>query len=448
MTDTLLSDDMLGSLADRADIPADEVIAALLAELGEDAQAPDPTQRSAAYRHLLGEIWRDDENALGVVSRFLTGGEELDESIDTNQVRHAQEFFEEHGVAIITTLFFASLPEAYLGRRGVQVLDMTGELVSNWTQRIRETGQFLINVLTPSPELARTQRTSLAHGESAARSVRRVRLTHSAVRRLAKAPYHPEHGRLFVADFVHPPSLWDVRMARIGEETDEGVTSEPLNQEDLLATLGTFTTVTFEALEKLGISFDDDDKRAFYHLWNVVGWHLGIGDATTLADSATGKKDSWPDNRIFPLEVQEMDELFNRLRRRLQGPTEQGRRLAATLVQDMSYPLPGPIQGGPAFVIRYLIGDHHADELEIEAGGYAELLIRRTRALERLARRTRTSLLGQLTLLAVGQALTRYALRAFQSPARGKEPGITIEPRIAGRWGIQTPPEADELLRS
>ena len=68
------------------------------------------------------------------------------------RVKRAQNFFDDNGVVIITALFHASLPEAYLGKRGVQVLDITGELWRSFTRRAQETGQFLINVLSPTPE--------------------------------------------------------------------------------------------------------------------------------------------------------------------------------------------------------------------------------------------------------------------------------------------------------
>jgi hypothetical protein len=78
---------------------------------------------------VVGRISGDTK---GVVGDFLADGKPIDAVIDLDLVRHAQAFFEENGISIITALFHAALPEAYLGKRGVQVLGMTGELVSNW----------------------------------------------------------------------------------------------------------------------------------------------------------------------------------------------------------------------------------------------------------------------------------------------------------------------------
>ena len=275
-TEAFLPDDVLDRLADVGDRPAEELVHTVSATAGPRWFGTRLERAPCRVSELLAAIARDDA---GLVSGFLDAGEEIDAMIDDEMVRHAQVFFEENGVSIFTTLFHASLPEAYLARRGVQVLDLTGELVSNWTQRIRETGQFLVNVLSPGG-VHSEGRTTLAHGEFAARVARQTRLHHAAVRWLLDRPYRPALP-LLALDGIADPAPWAVRMAQIGEDR---VPSTPLNQEDLLGTLGTFTTVTFLALEKLAVSFDDDDRRAFHHLWNVIGWHLGIGDAASIGD--------------------------------------------------------------------------------------------------------------------------------------------------------------------
>ena len=129
---------------------------------------------------------------------------------------------------------------------------MTGELVSNWTRRIQLTGQLLVTVLSPDPDLD-PKRTTLHHGEVAATVVRRVRLRHAAVRWILEAPYQPPFTPLGV-NAADPPTYWELRMTQINEDDHP---SKPLNQEDLLGTLGTFTTATFDALAKMGVAFDD-----------------------------------------------------------------------------------------------------------------------------------------------------------------------------------------------
>jgi hypothetical protein len=470
MTETPWPDAELAKLAALADEPADAVIGALATEVAQSRgrqRDPAAKTRQAMFPELLRGVRRDTSDAEmdPQVRGFLLAGDEIDGEMDKDLVRHAQGFFGEHGVAIITALFHAALPEAYLGRRGVQVLDMTGELVSNWSRRIQETGQFLINVMSPAPYLVRlNDSTSLSAGEFGAVAIRRVRLTHAAVRWLLSALDERTRDLDFLLANVssQPLTRWEDRMIEIGEEEQpptlaggatEGeaaepgeaeavpqaprVTSRPLNQEDLLATLGTFTMVTFAALEKLAVPINGRDREAFYHLWNVVAWHLGIGDAQTLGEIGGGRTPAWPANNVLPLSVEEMDSLYDRLAQKLQGSTEQGRRLAKTLVQELTFPLPRPLQGAPEFIVRYFIGDEHADLLDVGRGGYAELVIRHSGVLERVARRAPSSLVGRATFRPISQVVTRYALRAFVAQSRGNDRGVAIARPIAGQWGIQ-----------
>ena len=216
--------------------------------------------------------------------------------------------------------------------------------------------------------------------------------------------------------------------------------SEPLNQEDLLATLGTFTTVVFRALDKLAVPFDEEHRKAYYHLWNIVGWHLGIGDDDALAPVPTGLSDRWPNNSILPLEVNEMDTLFERLRTLLKGrPSRAGaspRRSCRTsrtrcLDRCRGHPVHRPLShrrrrgrqvGHHRWRICRACGESHG-------------------RLERLAQQTRMSVFGEYVLSAVAQMLTRYALRNFVTRSWESTRGFTIDPHTASRWGVETGPE-------
>jgi hypothetical protein len=481
-------DDWLPKLARRGDERADRVVRELADRLAAEREAPQGDDeadaegdqqvhsldtRSSVFPLLLRAIARDTEDTAlddGVKRLLLGGGDQsgaddadgdIGAAIDDDLVRHAQCFFEEHGLPVITALFHAALPEAYLGRRGVQVLDRTGELVSNWTRRIQETGQFLVNVLSPTPATLPDDKPSLSPGQPGAVAVRRVRLAHAAVRWLLDAPAPHRFEPLTLRNLPEDrrPNVWEERLIHIGgERRDNGIhefDSVALNQEDLLATLGTFTTVTLNALEKLAVRVDDRDREAFHHLWNVVGWHLGIGDSMALRGRPTGGQDpraeadlrppgptpTWPSNRILPIGADEMDDLYRRLSARLQGPTTQGRRLAKALTRELALPLPRPLHGAPAVIVRYMIGDTKADMLEIEKGGYTELLTVRTGALEWVARRGGRVPVGALGVSLISQMLTRYAVRAFVARARGRERGLRIDPGIVAGWGVQTGPE-------
>jgi hypothetical protein len=431
----------LPTLAAVADVPAEKVITELVDEHFHARAKPE------ALKGVLPELMQmiaDTRQPEPTVEEFVRGGEEIDAIIDPNRerIQHAQEFFDDNGVAIIAALFHASLPEAYLGKRGVQALDITGELSRNWTRRVQETGMFLLNVLSPTPDLwQHKKRTSLSSGEFGARAARRVRLIHAAIRWMLGDVESP--GASLVGDVrAGPTTIWRGRMIDIGLEDKP---SAPLNQEDLLGTLGTFTTVVLGALEKFGVAVTAEDRDAYHFLWNVVGWHLGIGNTATLGPAGVGSPGaSWPSNALLQLSADQMDAVYGDIAKRQQHESDQGRRMTKALLQELAYPLPRALQGFPAFLTRYLIDDgktHKADQLGIEAGGYAELMLGRAGLLNRWARDARGRPGGRMTIQLVTELVTRYALRAFVAQARWSERGLKIDKRIAAKWGVQIPPD-------
>jgi hypothetical protein len=426
----------LGELEQRRDPAADRVIEGLTPKRRHELRTY--AERKAFLPELMFEIAKDISLVEPAVRNFLDAGEALNPIIESNlpAIEQAQRFFDDNGVAVITTLFHASLPEAYLGRRGVQALDMTGELFSNWTRRVQETGQFLVNVLTPPPQLGPDRPSSLSSARFGARAVRRVRLTHAAIRWMLDGTQSHELTPIMLRNVQGSLTAWRSRL----HEQGIGDGSAPLNQEDLLATLGTFTTVMFRGLERLAVPFTEADREAFYFLWSVVGWHLGIGDVDALGAGDARPGTPFPGNRLLPLDVETMDATYDHLAKKLQKSSDQGRRMGKALIQELSAPLPRPVQGAPAFVARYLIGDRLADDLAIEEGGYTEILLTKSGILDRFVRRARSGSLGRMAMSGLAQLVTRYAVRAFVTQARWSERGLTIDPGVAARWGIQLPP--------
>ena len=52
----------------------------------------------------------------------------------------------------------------------------------------------------------------------------------------------------------------------------------PINQEDLLETLLTFTEIVFEVFDRTGIVYSEEDADAYLHTWSLIGHYLGIRD--------------------------------------------------------------------------------------------------------------------------------------------------------------------------
>ena len=68
----------------------------------------------------------------------------------------------------------------------------------------------------------------------------------------------------------------------------------------------------------------------------------------------------------------------------------------------------------PAFA-AFLIGNDKADQLAIEKGGYTELALNGTGALDCLAQSPRTKVVRRLSVELVSRDVTRYAVHAFIS---------------------------------
>lgn len=230
---------------------------------------------------------------------------------DRAKIRRGEEIFGQYAFQVVTALFCASLPAAYAARRGVQVLHRTARLETTPRRRIVETAQFVVDVMA---------RGGLEPGGAGVRDTQKVRLLHAAVRYLVA-----ESGR------------WD--HAALGL---------PINQEDMAGTVLTFSHVVLESFGKLGVSLSRADEEAYLHVWNVIGYLLGV------------------DERLLAHDMMQARELRAHIERRQFAASPEGRELTQALLGLMEYALPGTLfDGMPAMLMRYLGGNQVADLLGV-----------------------------------------------------------------------------------
>ena len=153
-----------------------------------------------------------------VVADYLARTAELPPH-DPADIRRAQRFFVDFGVPVTLSLFCASLPSAYASWRGVKVLHLTARLETDVRRRIMETGQFLMDVMTPG---------GLDPDGQGVRAIQRVRLVHATVRHLIDEAAASD------------PAVWRPEWGR------------PISQEELAGTLMSFSYVVGEPLPRLG----------------------------------------------------------------------------------------------------------------------------------------------------------------------------------------------------
>jgi hypothetical protein len=256
----------------------------------------------------------------------------LPEWADPAKIEQGQKFFKEHAMQIAAAMFSASLPKAYTAAKGARVLVATAELVSDVTRRIAETGRLLLDVMLPDPN-------GLAPGSRGYQTVLSVRGFHTAIRRM-------------LADQEPWRSDWD---------------EVPINQEDLLGTLTTFTVVVIETLAKMDVEVSPKERDAYLHTWLVVGYLLGI-DYDLLRSHPFSKK-------LEPLTYFEMQLVRDSIFRRHAAPSASGQILIRALMQAQEDALPRALRPLPPAAMRRFIGDDAADLLQIPPAGPARVLL-------------------------------------------------------------------------
>jgi hypothetical protein len=269
---------------------------------------------------------------------------------DKDKVAEGQTFFKDHAMEIASALFCASLPTAYTAARGSRVLLETAELVSDVTRRIAETGQMLFDVMLPDPH-----RQSLQYGSVGYKTALTVRGYHAAIRKLLqdREPWKTQWLVPMSPDPETGESLIDLTKPLQPEV--------PINQEDLLGTLTTFTVVVIESLERMGIKVEDAQRDAYLHTWLLVGHLLGI-DYDRLRAKKFNKK-------LEPLTYFEMQLIRDSVFRRHAAPSPSGQILTRALLGLQESALPWALKPLPPAAIRRFIGDDAADMLEVPPAG-------------------------------------------------------------------------------
>lgn len=169
---------------------------------------------------------------------------------DEQKILKGQQFFQRYAFPIISLLHIVSLPMCYSCGDGVKALAITKRLQDKVKQRLANTGNFIMDVLNPG---------SIINGEGV-QSLIKVRLFHSLSR------YQVQH------------------------DYDWGSDEIPANQLDQAGTLLSFSVLILESMEKLGLKIKAEDKEAFHHIWNVIGYYIGIEEDLLIHDFEEASK--------------------------------------------------------------------------------------------------------------------------------------------------------------
>ncbi|WP_448528150.1 oxygenase MpaB family protein [Raineya sp.] len=228
---------------------------------------------------------------------------------DTSKMQAGAKFFQKHQSIILHLLGVLSLPYCYAAKNGVQVLSFSGRLQNDTLQRLRETAIFTLKANSFSTEKIKDWQKEIA----------KIRLLHS-----------------FVRLFIWQSGKW------------QATWGEPINQEDMAGTNLSFSFIVLRGMRKLGIDFSEKEAENFLHLWNVVGYLMGVNE-DLLPFSM--REAYWLDKQIATTQFQE---------------SEEGKKLTQALIETFYKNLPSRFFADLAVAeMRFLLGKEVADMLAV-----------------------------------------------------------------------------------
>lgn len=295
--------EFLASMRHCGDIAADSLITEVFAD---DVQ-------KTAFRSLLDSI--NINNDLQHITNFYAvkevfrSAEKLPVWADQKLMDQGAAFFTNHATAIMNLLGLLSLPYCYAAADGARVLDLSERIKNQPEHRLNETADFVWDVMAPNA--------FKPDGKGFA-SILKVRLLHAAIRF-----YTGKSGK------------WNY---------DWGL---PVNQEDMAGTNLSFSLLVIRGLRKFGLTVSYPEQQAFMHLWNVIGFLLGV------------------DERLLPETGKEALLLEEAIRLRNFKSSKHGQSLTKSLVAyfatvDANFPAKQTMQ-----LMRYLMGNEVADLLSL-----------------------------------------------------------------------------------
>ncbi|MGI4805197.1 MAG: oxygenase MpaB family protein [Janthinobacterium lividum] len=298
--------EFLASMRKQGDAVADNLISEVFAD----------ESQKLSFRNLLNslnlniDLQKADE-IYAVKEAFLQANK-LPAWADQKLMDKGANFFAVHAGAIMNLLGLLSLPYCYAAADGARVLDLSERIKNQPEHRLNETADFVWDVMAPN---------AFKPDGKGFTSILKVRLLHAAIR--------------FYTD---KSSKWNA--------ADWGL---PVNQEDMAGTNLSFSLLVIRGLRKFGLTIAYADQQAFIHLWNVIGFLLGV------------------DERLLPETGKEALLLEEAIRLRNFKTSEHGVSLTQSLVKYFALVDPNFQPKQTMQLMRYLMGDEVADLLQLPA---------------------------------------------------------------------------------
>ncbi len=248
---------------------------------------------------------------------------------DRRKMAEGSEFFSKYSQQILLILGLYSLPYCYAAAHGAEVLQITKRITDDPGKRFLETSEFLLDVMAPNAFEGRGK---------GIRSAQKVRLIHAIARH-----------------YVNKSDKWN------------GEWGVPVNQEDMAGTNMAFSLIALRGLRKMGINVSSSEASAYMHLWNVIGYILGV-EEILLPDTSK--------------EAYLLDRLISK---RMFKSSDAGTELTTSLISYIKSSSPAALpEGFVEAYMRYFLGDEVADLLNIPTGNNPSSLFTSLESLNRI----------------------------------------------------------------
>jgi ER-bound oxygenase mpaB/B'/Rubber oxygenase, catalytic domain len=424
--------------------------------------------RSTVLAHrLLGERTEISDDFFSAVPEMSLTENAID------RLMHAQRQFASYGSEISGALLLAALPQSYAAQWASRVLVASAQLQDDFRRRILGTSQFLVVVMRGAKTKEDIKRYWTKGDEPHKDSLMvpwkaclAVRLYHEAIRKTL--PSREQRDK--------------AQRIQMGRRNDV-----PINQEDLLATLLTFTVTVFEVLECYGISWTVEDQRAYLDTWDLIGQHLGIGSDEAIAQLAqpvpaelvpeeprapqlpTPEQAQWFRLRLKaegwhglrPPTIAATRRLLDQLRARQWPPLDvttpiaggeddtewegarSGRVLVRAPLNELIVSMPWRMRGAPLSVMRALAPDIVRQRLSLGDGGIVLALVRllpkRHATIGQFTTQPVTNPISGAVLRMLANQVTTHVIVNFTRNGDLRLPGL-------GEWSKGLPAPADARL--
>ncbi len=255
---TKWTNEFLDEMRTHGDPFADEAAAVLFEATKGHSPAEISAFISSFVSHDFPKRWKEKgaiPDPPGLVHYFESSEEFQWTEQEAGYLEKGADIFDKHGPWMTFALGVRSLLKQYAHTKAIEVLRLTTLLVKHVNRRILETMQFVLDVMSigwDTKSADGQKKLNLDH--PGLMSIKKLRLLHAMIRhRLLHKMYDTSLG-----------------------EFDEEKWGHPINQEDMVFAIHTFSLEIIEGLREMRITISDEDAENYFQCWKLIGRGLGI----------------------------------------------------------------------------------------------------------------------------------------------------------------------------